>query len=323
MALRHIFRLGSRLRRPQWPIDPLHTPTNLNGPPLSVIVICHEMAAQVNHTLYSLLPPYQQQVEKDQYDVVLIDNGSAHPLPTSIWHQSDNVRYHHVPRSKASRNPGVAVNWAVAANRSPMLCIMIDGANLLTPGVMRWGIDLASLSQQTIVEVRNWQLGPKPQIQSALEGYDTGAERALMHKTDWPDDPYRLFEIAAPSPANPRAFFGSAVECTCLFMSRALFDKIGGFDERYTEPGGGLCNADFFHRAAKASNRIFTVLGEGAFHQIHQAPPPPGTSGEPAISKFLRCKKEYEKWSRPLRIPPDDYQSVLAGHVPPQSRRWL
>ena len=138
----------------------------LDGSPLSVIVVCYDMSAQIQNTIHTLVPPYQQQVVADQYDVVVVDNGSPKPLPEFIWKQADNVYYQHIPKADASVNPGTAINWAVANNRSPMLCIMIDGARMLmSPGVLRWGMDLASLSQQTIVEVRGWHLGPKVQME--------------------------------------------------------------------------------------------------------------------------------------------------------------
>lgn len=305
-----------------WPLTPSSPTPALDGPPLSVIVICYEMAAQIQNTIRTLLPPYQQGVETRQYEIVVIDNGSASPLPTAVWSQADNVGYQYVPKAKAAVNPGVAINWAVKANRSPMLCIMIDGARMLTPGVLRWGIDLASLSQETIVEVRGWHLGPKVQMESVLEGYNVEVEKQLLKKIDWPNDPYRLFEIAAPAASMKSGFLGLASECTCLFLSRALFDKIGGFDERYSEPGGGLCNADFFVRAVKASQKVFTVLGEGSFHQIHGGAAT-GLSGENSREAFRRWKKEYEKLSRKWHSSPAEYQPILAGHLPVECRRWM
>jgi hypothetical protein len=311
-----------RNRKGGWPFNPPAKPPVLDGSPLSVIVVCYDMTAQIQNTILTLVPPYQQRVSVEQYDVVVVDNGSPKPLPEWIWKQADNVFYQHIPKAQASVNPGVAINWAVANSRSPMLCIMIDGARMLTPGVLRWGMDLASLSQQTIVEVRGWHLGPKVQMESVLEGYNAQVERSLLEKINWPEDPYRLFEISTPAASMKRGFLGSAVECTCLFMSRMLFDQIGGFDERYKEPGGGLCNADFFHRAIKASSQVFTMLGEGTFHQIHGGAAT-GLTGETGREALRRWKREYEKLSRPWKDRPANYPSVLAGHLPVQCRRWL
>ena len=294
----------------------------LNGPPLAVIVICYQMPQQINRTLQTLVPPYQQDVDTHQYEVVVVDNGSAKPLPTAMWSHADNVRYLHVPKAQASVNPGLAVNWAVAGSRSPMICIMIDGARLLSPRVLRWGMDLALISQDTLVDVRGWDLGPKAQLDSAHEGFDQAAERKLMQQIDWPENPYALFDVSTPSPGSNRGFLGLAAEGTCLFMSRSLFDRIGGFDERYKQPGGGLCNADFFYRAVKSADQVFTVLGEGTFHQFHNGA---NTVLDPSNRNhyFAQWRKEYQKFSRPLRSPPVMYEPILAGHLPEQCRRWL
>jgi hypothetical protein len=305
-----------------WPLAPPQPTLKLDGPPLSVIVICYEMTYQIRNTIRTLLPPYQQAVEPGQYEVCVIDNGSARSLPEDAWKQAANVRYRHIPRSEAPVNPGVAINRAVAENRSPLLCIMIDGARMLTPSVLKWGIDLASLSEKTIVELRGWHLGPRVQMESVLEGYNAEVEKSLLEKIDWPAKPYRLFEISAPAASMKGGFLGLASECTCLFISRLLFDQIGGYDQRYTEPGGGLCNADFFVRAVQASERVFTVLGEGSFHQIHGGAAT-GLSGENQREAFGRWKKEYETLSRPWHSSPVEYQPILAGHLPIECRRWI
>ena len=39
------------------------------------------MAAQIENTLRSLLPPYQRDIALGDYEIVLIDNGSARELP--------------------------------------------------------------------------------------------------------------------------------------------------------------------------------------------------------------------------------------------------
>jgi hypothetical protein len=309
-------------RKKAWPIIAAPPVLRPDGPPLSVIVITYQMQHQIANTIMTLLPPYQQNISLGQYEVVLIDNGSEQPLAESIWKESANIRYQHVPKEKASRNPGVAINRAVAENRSPLLCIMIDGARMLTPGVLHRAMELASMSANTIVEVRGWHLGPKLQMESVLEGYNSEVETKLLQQINWPSEPYRLFEISTPAASMKKGFLGLAAECTCLFLSRTLFDQIGGFDERYTEPGGGLCNADFFVRAVQASERVFTLLGEGTFHQIHGGAAT-GLTGENSRDSFRRWKGEYEKLSRPWHTNPVDYVPILAGHLPQAARRWL
>jgi hypothetical protein len=305
-------------------LAPLAGPSNaLDGPPLSVVIVCYEMRHQLANTLRSLLPPYQQDIALDQYELRVVHNGSVAPLPSEFWNFSPNVIYEHVPREQAPKNPGVAINRAVAKTRSALVCIMIDGARMVTPRVLRWGIDLATLSSKTLVEVRGWHLGPKMQVHSIEEGYDSLAEQKLLQQIDWPADGYKLFDISAPAASMPGGFTGLAAECTCLFMARSLFDLIGGYDERYAEPGGGLCNADFFCRAVEASDRVFTLLGEGTFHQAHGGAATGISGGKNLRESFRRWKREYETLSRPWKSSPVQYNPILAGHLPEPCRRWL
>ena len=51
---------------------------------------------------------------------------------------------------------------------------------------------------------------------------------------------------------------------------RDRFLRLGGFDERFEQPGGGLANFDFFARALADETAPFLMLvGEGTFHQLH------------------------------------------------------
>ncbi len=306
-----------------WPLpDYRITPAAADGPPLTVVVIAYRMTHQISNTIRSLLPPVQRDVSIDRYDIHVIDNGSPQPLDEPLWNQAPNVRYQHIPAGSASVNPGVAINRAVAQTRSPVVCVMIDGARMVTPGVLRWGMDLATLSEKTVVEVRGWHLGPKLQNVSVREGYDVETEQRLLQSIDWPWDGYRLFEIGVPAASMPGGFLGTASECTCLFLHRSYFDRLAGYDQRYAEPGGGLCNADFFVRAASGADRVFTVLGEGTFHQIHGGAAT-GLTGDDQRESFRRWKKEYERLSRPWHTKAVEYTPILAGHLPAAARRWM
>ena len=61
-------------------------------PKLSVVVVCYEMAAQIKNTLRSLLPPYQRGVEVSDYEIILIDNGSAGMLDERTWKISPDMQ---------------------------------------------------------------------------------------------------------------------------------------------------------------------------------------------------------------------------------------
>jgi len=59
-------------------------------------------------------------------------------------------------------------------------------------------------------------------------------------------------------------------ESSSLFMHRSLWDDLGGLDERFDLPGGGLVNHDLYRRACGLPGiDLIQLLGEGTFHQFH------------------------------------------------------
>jgi len=192
---------------------------------------------------------------------------------------------------------------------------------MVTPGVLSWGLRLLDLTPRALVEVRSWHLGPKLQAESILEGYDHEVEKEMLLQSRWLENGYRLFDISASNTLSMDGFGGKAMESNCLIMPKELFDGIGGYNEAYSEPGGGLVNHDFYARAVAAADQVFTLLGEGTFHQIH--------GGAATGLTLAQLDKALERWwaeSRRLGNdlkPPSREKFILAGHLPPECRRWL
>ena len=288
-------------------------------PKLSVVVVCYEMAAQIENTLRSLLPPYQREIGIDDYEIILIDNGSAQMLPEQLRTSSPNLHYIYLPPHEAKPSPAEAINRAAAAARAPLLCLMIDGARMVTPGVLSWALVLLGLAPHSIVEVRGWHLGPKWQPASVMTGYNEAEERKLLESIRWPENGYRLWEIAAATPQTCLGYSAVTSESNCLFMASDLFATIGGFDERTRFAGGGWVNLDFFSRAVRAADRVFTLLGEGTFHQVHG-----GAATSLTTPKLREASKRWRAESQDLgQAISSDYPYILAGHLPPECAAWL
>ena len=112
---------------------------------LSVIVVCYKMEDQIGNTLRSLLPPYQKNIKKAEYEILVVDNGSPRPLSEETWKVASNVRYVYIPPAEASPNPGVALNRGVRMSGGEAVSVMIDGARMVSPGVLNWGLRLLGL----------------------------------------------------------------------------------------------------------------------------------------------------------------------------------
>ncbi len=288
-------------------------------PRLSVVVVCYEMAAQIANTLRSLVPPYQRNIALSDYEIILIDNGSRAPLAAAIQGLAPNLKYIYLAPGEASPSPAAAVNLGVKHARGANVCLMIDGARLLTPRVLSGGVRLLTLAPAGMVEVRGWHLGPKWQPESVMEGYDIATERQLLESIVWPEHGYRLWEIAAPTPQVRSGYSACTSESNCIFMSRSLFTELSGYDERSRTAGGGLVNLDFFARAVARASTVFTLLGEGNFHQVHGG----AATGlavpdlETAISRWRGESKELGHTVETA------YDYVLAGHLGPECLAWL
>jgi glycosyltransferase involved in cell wall biosynthesis len=292
-------------------------------PSLSVVIVMYRMAAQIRNTLRSVTLPYQRGLRPDDYEIILVDNGSPEPLPEEVWTVAETVRYLYLPPERATPNPGSALNAGVAIARAPVVCVMIDGARMLTPGVLRWGLRLTRLAESAVTEVRSWHLGPNRQKFSIDEGYTPELEQQLLESVRWYDDGYRLFEIAVPAGNVEGGFLGKARESNCVFLHRSLYDQIGGYDERYSFPGGGLVNRDFFWRVTTTAETVFTLLGEGTFHQEHGGAATGQRTGEARRKEIAGWRAEYTELSRPFDRQAPPYEPILVGHLPDEYRRWL
>ena len=114
-----------------------------------------------------------------------------------------------------------------------------------------------------------WYLGHDFQRQAMDAGWTTADEDRLLDSIGWPDDGYRLFEIATMDESSVDGWFSSVFESNCLFLPRGVWAELGGFDERFDLPGGGLVNHDTLRRASALDLRWVVLLGEGTFHQLH------------------------------------------------------
>lgn len=132
------------------------------------------------------------------------------------------------------------------------------------------------------------------------DGYDEAAEDRLLDSVAWTEDGYRLFEISVPAASSRRGWFEAPAESNALFMKRQLWDELGGLDERFRSPGGGLVNLDLFLRACSLPASQLVQLGEEAtFHQVHG-----GVSTNSPSSSWEAFNAEYtELRGEPARFP--------------------
>lgn len=241
----------------------------MKKPRLSVIVIAYDMPRQALNTLYSLSTAYQEDVTDEDYEVIVVENRSSRVMDADAIAALPG-RFRYFLRDEPGVSPAAAINFAAREARGEFLCLMIDGARLVTPGVVRYALEAHTIDRDALVIAPGFHLGEHEQQFHETKGYSEAKEQELLASIDWRRNGYRLFEISCLSGANPHGWFHPFMECNCLFLSRRVWDDIGGADERFDLPGGGAINLAIYRRAAShRSSRLFVLPGEGSFHQLH------------------------------------------------------
>lgn len=290
-------------------------------PFLSVVVVIYRMPEQAERTLRSLASGYQRGVREDEYEVVVVENRSDQLLGAArACATGGNVRY--FLREETQRTPVHAVNFGAGRARGSHVAIMIDGARMLSPGVLRLTLDALALSPHAAVATPGYHLGSVTQQQAVDTGYGAAEEARLLAGIAWPADGYRLFEIAAFSESGREGFLLPGPESNFLAMSRALWREIGGMDPRYDDNGGGYANHDLYKRTLDhPQTTCYLLFGEGSFHQYHGGI----TTGTPAAEREKVCAQIIAQDFR-LRGDNRDHPArppVFFGALHPASYRFL
>jgi len=233
------------------------------------VVVAYDMARELPRTLRTLSPSHQCGLAADDYEVVVVDNGSPHPVDPSLVAGFDGrLRVERLDPAPAS--PARAANHGLGLAAGDLVGLIVDGARMVSPGLLSEARRAASLAPRPVITAPAFHLGPVRHMEAANAGYDQDVEDQLLARTPWETDGYRLFEVSTPAGSWGRGLFGPAGESSSLFCPRPLWDELGGLDERFALPGGGLVNHDLYRRACALEDvELIVLLGEGTFHQYH------------------------------------------------------
>ncbi|MEY2461234.1 MAG: hypothetical protein QOG30_3064, partial [Acidimicrobiaceae bacterium] len=249
---------------------PLAPPPSAQTIDLTVVVVVYNMRREAARTLHTLSRAYQEDIADVDYEVIVVENGSA-----ADQRLGEDVVASFGPEfvyldlgDDAEPSPVHALNEGIRAGRGRSYALMIDGAHVLTPGVLRFGLAGLATYAPAIVATQPWYVGPGQQGDAMGSGYDQAYEDRLFENIRWPTAGYRLFEIGHFM--GDRDWFDGLWESNCLFVARAQLEQVGSFDERFSMAGGGYANLELYERLGSAPDvRIATIIGEGSFHQVH------------------------------------------------------
>jgi hypothetical protein len=210
----------------------------------------------------------------------------------------------------APPTPARAANLGVAMAESDFVGLLVDGARLASPGLLARALLARALAPRPIIATLGWHLGSTRHMDARDAGYDQAAEDQLLADSGWEDDGYRLFSISTLAASSARGWFAPMGESNGLFMAKSLWDELGGLDEAFALPGGGLSNHDLYRRACELDGvQLVVLLGEGTFHQIHGGAATSGRIG------WDEMHAEYVKLRGRTYQPPQNERLYL-GTVP-------
>lgn len=178
---------------------------------LSVIICVYNMSREAPRTILSACVPYQKVVAPEDYEVIVVDNGSDEPfeLPDVVAKSlSPSPRI--VRFGSREPSPVFALNWAattLARGEHVMFCI--DGARIFSDHLVGNTLRAHELAANTFVYTLGCHLGPKQQMLSTSEGYCQAVEDELLARSGWPGSPLRHFCLRwvvrrRPVQADPR-----------------------------------------------------------------------------------------------------------------------
>ena len=159
---------------------------------LSVVVVFYNMRREAARTLHSLSRAYQEGIDDVDYEVIVVENGSTHDQKLGAeFVESFGPEFRYLdlgddatPSPVARAQPRRSARAAARA-----FALMIDGAHVLTPGVLRFG--LAGLAH-----LRTGRSSPPSSGTSARASRATRWATATTRPTriassttiGWPDD---------------------------------------------------------------------------------------------------------------------------------------
>ena len=236
---------------------------------LSVIVVCYNMHRELPRTIRSLSSVMQKDIEPEDYEIIIVDNGSSSAYAQEEFNfPRTNIRW--LRTDIGSVSPAHAVNQGLQIAKGELIGVLIDGARIASPGLLAGALQAQKMHPRPVIATPNFHLGQEVQMSAVKNGYNQLTEDLLLKESNWTADGYRLFNISVFAGSSSNGWFAPIAESNAFFLTQDLWKELGGYDEKFVLPGGGLVNLDTYRRACTIpDSRLFILLGEGTFHQVH------------------------------------------------------
>ena len=226
------------------------------------------MARELPRTLRSLSPKHQLEIAADDYEVIVVDNGSPAPVDPTLVEFGGHLRLERI--DPAPPSPVRAANLGLGAGARRLVGLVIDGARMASPGLLAGARRARHLAERPVITAPAFHLGSVT-AHARRRGRLRPGGRGRAAR--------RLGLGGRRLPALRGQHAGRVVGSGSVRSDgreqqpvhrRAIWDELGGLDERFALPAGGLANHDLYRRACSLDGvELIVLLGEGTFHQYH------------------------------------------------------
>jgi len=198
---------------------------------------------------------------------------------------------------------------------------------MVSPGLVGAAAAASRMHDGVAVVTLGWYLGYDFQREAIAAGWTTADEDRLLEMIGWPADGYRLYEVSTMDESSIDAWLSVMFESNGLFLPAASWRELGGFDEAFDTPGGGVVNHDTLRRATELDGLEWVMLlGEATFHQLHGGVATNTTTAELADA-MSGWAAQYERIRgrplEPLHLPDPVFLGNLPDGLRPQFAHML
>ena len=163
------------------------------------------------------------------------------------------------------------MNAGVAQARAEHVCVMVDGARMVSPGLIA---GLLAIFGPTPMPSRSPWAGTSAHSRrtSILQGYNQGVEDRMLEGAmagGWLPPVCNFQPGVVTSGRLVCADYGEQL----FALKRHHFQALGGFDERFVAPGGGLVNLIFSARRLPPSSPPGCCWGGVSIRSMAAWPP--------------------------------------------------
>ena len=237
---------------------------------LGVVVVVYNMRRAARRTLHSLSRSYQQGIDDLDYEVIVVENGSdpEQRLGEELV-RSFGAEFRYIDLGdERSPSPARAINRGIAASTAQNLAVMIDGAHLLTPGVLHYAMEGCPPTRPRSSSQSTGTSGPGSS-RSRWRAATTRSSKICSspRSTGPPTDTASSRSATSSATATGSTVTGRATASSCR---GAWSSRRAEWTRASPSPGGGFVNLDFYERMVCSPGvNLVTMLGEGTFHQVH------------------------------------------------------